>query len=274
MTYVASLGGAFFLITADLAVGVAADSLVAARATEASPGAFAAAPGPAPSPLAEVPGRVASLTAQAGDGAVLLSWRAPTGSAPPAFGYVVTASPEIGRLPVAGTATTITGLADGTTYVFFVQAAGALELGDAVASAPVTPSAQPALPEAPQGWRPVDRLRSEDGRLDTGVGLYYTLAQRVPAWEAVLDVRMRMVSYYFDGHNPGVFTPLLSESIGSVIDYWDGSGALHRFRVVAIRSWDVAWDEPPPVSGSVIAQFQTCRTLDGSVDWIYDAVAA
>ena len=117
-------------------------------------------------------------------------------------------------------------------------------------------------------------LRSEDGLIETSVGYYTSLQQTVPAWEAVLDLRMKMLPYYFDGHNPGVFTPLLSEHAGSVIDYWDGGGSLHRFRIIAVRSWDRYQGEPPPVSGSVVAQFQTCRVSDGSVDWIYDAVAA
>ena len=123
--------------------------------------------------------------------------------------------------------------------------------------------------------RPLTRyLRSEDGAISTSVGYYSSLQDSVPSWEAVLDLRMRLVPYYFDGHNPGVFTPLLSEHVGSVIDYWDGTGRFHGFRIVAVRSWDRYQMEPPPVSGSVVAQFQTCRTSDGSVDWIYDAVAA
>lgn len=133
------------------------------------------------------------------------------------------------------------------------------------------PAAKPTIP-APRG----DWLRSEDGRISVAVGVYDdpTGSQAVPEGMAVLDLAMRSVPYYFDGHNPGVFTPLLGESAGSVFDYWDGRGTLHRFRIVAVRSWLRASGEPPPVSGRVVAQFQTCRTLDGSVDWIYDAVAA
>ena len=136
------------------------------------------------------------------------------------------------------------------------------------------PATGPAAPVQTSAPRLTNYLRSEDGYMATSVGYYYSLQQTVPAWEAVLDLRMKMVPYYFDGHNPGVFTPLLSEHIGSVIDYRDGSGALHKFRVIAVRSWDRYQGEPPPVSGSVAAQFQTCRTSDGSVDWIYDTVAA
>ena len=121
---------------------------------------------------------------------------------------------------------------------------------------------------------PTNYLQSADGRIATAVGVYYSLRDAVPQWEAVLDLRMKMVQYYFDGHNPGIFTPLLDEQVGSVLDYWDGSGTRHLFRVIAIRSWQRMSGEPPPVAADVVAQFQTCRTADGTVDWIYDAVAA
>ena len=119
-------------------------------------------------------------------------------------------------------------------------------------------------------------LASDDGRSSVYVGVYNdpTGQAPVPHGYAVLDLAMREVPWYFDGHNPGVFTPLLNEGVGSRLDYWDGHGTLHKFRIIAVRSWQRLAGEPPPVSGAVVAQFQTCRTLDGSVDWIYDAVAA
>jgi hypothetical protein len=79
---------------------------------------------------------------------------------------------------------------------------------------------------------------------------------------------------YFVGHNPGVFTPLLSETVGSVITWWDSSGVAHRLRVVASRTWMRDDGVPPMVSGAVVAQFQTCLVLDGSKDLILDAVPA
>jgi hypothetical protein len=137
--------------------------------------------------------------------------------------------------------------------------------------APTTPSAAPAPAEPPPtaNW-----LRSEDGRMSVYVGIYNdpTGQAPVPHGYAVLDLAMSGVRWYFDGHNPGVFTPLLGEGDGSVLDYWDGGGRVHRLRIVAVRSWQRSAGEPPPVSGAVVAQLQTCRTLDGSVDWIYDAV--
>jgi hypothetical protein len=119
-------------------------------------------------------------------------------------------------------------------------------------------------------------LRAEDGSISVAVGTYNdpTGNAVVPSGEAVLDLAMRDVPWYFDGHNPGVFTPLLNEGAGSYFDYWDGTGREHRFKIVAVRSWYRDWNEPPPVTPLVVAQFQTCKTLDGSWDYIYDAVAA
>ena len=144
----------------------------------------------------------------------------------------------------------------------------------AVSKPAAPPVAAPVAAPAPQ--RITDWLRAEDGRFAVGVGVYDdpTGQAPVPHTIAVLDLAIHDVNWYFDGHNPGVFTPLLSEGQGSVLDYWDNSGALHRLRIVSVRSWSRYAGAPPPVSGAVVAQFQTCRYLDGSVDWIFDAVAA
>ena len=149
-----------------------------------------------------------------------------------------------------------------------------------------TPVPAPAKPKAAVGVlataaittsHPIyNWLRSEDGRISVAVGVYNdpTGQAPVPSGEAVLDLAMRMVPWYFDGHNPGVFTPLLGEGAGSYLDYWDGSGREHRFRIVAVRTWYRSSGEPPPVTPLVVAQFQTCKVADGSIDYIYDAVAA
>jgi len=149
------------------------------------------------------------------------------------------------------------------------------------------PAPAPAKPQATVGvlstaatsarQHPVyNWLRAEDGSISVAVGIYSdpTGNAPVPEGEAVLDTVMRDVPWYFDGHNPGVFTPLLNEGVGSYFDYWDGAGRQHRFKIVAVRSWYRMNGEPPPVTPLVVAQFQTCKTLDGSYDWIYDLVAA
>jgi hypothetical protein len=143
---------------------------------------------------------------------------------------------------------------------------------------PATPVPTPrptAAPPPPPPPAPRSRLVSADGRLDTGVGVYSdcsgatALSHAYAAIDTCVGGRT-----YFVGHNPGVFTPLMSETVGSVITWWDGGGTAHRLRVVARRDWMRADGAPPVVSGAVVAQFQTCVVADGSEDLILDAVAA
>jgi hypothetical protein len=77
---------------------------------------------------------------------------------------------------------------------------------------------------------------------------------------------------YFVGHNPGVFTPLFSLGVGSVITWFDGAGTAHHLRVVAVETW-VHTSGLPALVGGASVQFQTCITSDGSIDRILDAVA-
>jgi hypothetical protein len=136
-----------------------------------------------------------------------------------------------------------------------------------------TPAAPPAPPPPPA--TPHSRLLSDDGRLDTGVGVYSDCRGTTEVSHAVAAVDTCIGGRtYFVGHNPGVFTPLLSETVGSVVTWWDGNGTAHRLRIVARRDWMRDDGVPPMVSGAVVAQFQTCLVADGSRDLILDAVAA
>jgi hypothetical protein len=139
-----------------------------------------------------------------------------------------------------------------------------------------TPAA-PAPPPPPVAPPPPPRshLHSDDGRLDTAVGVYSDCSGNTALThvEAAVDTCVGGRTY-FVGHNPGVFTPLLSESVGALITWWDGGGTAHRLRVVAVRNWLRADGVPPKVSPDVVAQFQTCLVTDGSRDVIVDAVAA
>jgi hypothetical protein len=144
----------------------------------------------------------------------------------------------------------------------------------AVAQRPATPepTAPPRTP-APVVLR--NHLHSADGRLDTAVGVYSDCSGGTALTHAAAAIDTCVTQdTYFVGHNPGVFTPLLSESVGSLITWWDGSGQAHVLRVVAVRSWLRANGVPPLVSAAVVAQFQTCEVSDGSKDWIYDVVSA
>ena len=129
----------------------------------------------------------------------------------------------------------------------------------------------PTAPPAP----PRNRLVSRDGRLNTGVTTYSDCSGNTPLTHssAAIDTCVTDVTY-FVGHNPGVFTPLFSETVGSIITWYDGAGHAHPLRVVATRNWYRADGVPPPVSGAVVAQFQTCEVSDGSKDLILDAVPA
>jgi hypothetical protein len=128
---------------------------------------------------------------------------------------------------------------------------------------------------APAPGGPVNLLTSADGTLHTAVGVYSdcTGAAPVPADMAAVDTCIHGRTY-FVGHNQGVFTPLMHMGPGSVLTWYDARGAVHRFRVVAVR--DTPGGARPLVTTSrrVDAQFQTCALADGSVDRILDAVAA
>lgn len=138
-----------------------------------------------------------------------------------------------------------------------------------------TVAATPPPPARPPAATVRSRLVSADGRLDTAVGVYgdcsgaTELAHAVAAVDTCVGDRT-----YFVGHNPGVFTPLMSETVGSVVTWYDGAGVAHPLRIVARRDWMRAGGVPPMVSGDVVAQFQTCLVADGSEDLILDAVPA
>jgi hypothetical protein len=128
---------------------------------------------------------------------------------------------------------------------------------------------------APAPGGPRNLLTSADGTLNTAVGVYSDCsgATAVPTDMAAVDTCVRGRTY-FVGHNQGVFTPLMHMDVGSVITWYDGRGAVHHYRVVAVR--DAAGGAHPLTTTThrVAAQFQTCAVADGSVDRILDAVAA
>ena len=116
-------------------------------------------------------------------------------------------------------------------------------------------------------------LRSEDGAINTYVGTYGDCSGQAALTHAsaAIDTCVPGVNYFI-GHNPGVFTPLIDAHVGTRLDYYDAQGTLHRYRVVSVRPWARDAGVPPPALKNVVAQFQTCITLDGSLDQILDAV--
>jgi hypothetical protein len=143
--------------------------------------------------------------------------------------------------------------------------------------AAATPAPQPstsssqrlATAPSPPAYR--NRLISADGSVNTGVGVYSDCSGNTPLvrYQAAIDTCIGGVTYFL-GHNPGVFTGLLNESVGSTITYWDGNGTAHTLRIIARRQWVAANGLVRPVGGARY-EFQTCLTPSGSVDWIFDA---
>jgi predicted phage tail protein len=101
---------------------------------------------------ATIPGTVVSITPMPGDGAVLLTWNAPTTD-----GGSVVSSYNIERSldglnwivvvsGVVGTSTTISNLTNGTAYWFRVSAVNAVGSGGASAPVVTVPAARPGAP--------------------------------------------------------------------------------------------------------------------------------
>jgi hypothetical protein len=141
----------------------------------------------------------------------------------------------------------------------------------------VTPARLPGLASAATSG-PRNLLLSADGSLDTPVTVYddcsgqSELTHDAAAIDTCVGGRT-----YFVGHNAGVFTPLLSLHAGDVITWYDGAGAAHRLRIVAVRdNWLRDDGVPPLTTSAVVAQFQTCESAypDGSHDRVLDAVPA
>ncbi len=119
-----------------------------------------------------------------------------------------------------------------------------------------------------------NRLVSSDGALDVALGVYNDCegATPLPA-TAVINVCVHGRTYFM-GHNPGVFTPLMSLRAGSVLTWYDGTGQTHRFRVTAVHDDNGFKGVRPWAAPGIAAQFRTCLRPDGSVVRVLDAVSA
>jgi hypothetical protein len=99
-----------------------------------------------PTPGATAPGAPQSVTATAGDKSVKLAWTAPASNGGSAVtGYSVTRTPGniITNYPATVLGATYSGLTNGTTYTFTVNASNAFGVGPGTASNPVTPQVAP-----------------------------------------------------------------------------------------------------------------------------------
>jgi hypothetical protein len=166
--------------------------------------------------------------------------------------------------------------------------AAAPDVAPVVAQAPVTtPSVMVqalavshpvAVPVAPAAPLLRNMLISDNGSLSTGVGTYSDCSGRTELTHAVAAIDTCVAGpTYFVGHNPGVFTPLMSMSIGDVITWYDRNGGVHPMRIVSIRDgYASAGGAPRPTQAGVVAQFQTCEPYSpsGAYDRIVDLAAA
>ena len=106
-----------------------------------------ALPAQAVYPIEEPPGPPRNVVAVAGDGTAVVAWQVPdsTGSDYPIWSYRVTSVPPSSGCPLVlqpgPRSCEVTGLANGTSYIFFVSAGNIAGYGQAAASNPVTPQA-------------------------------------------------------------------------------------------------------------------------------------
>jgi hypothetical protein len=122
-----------FTVTATNSIGTSAPSAPSSYVTPFAP---------------TVPQPPANVTAIPGNGQASVSWTAPWDGRSPITGYTVTSSPG-GVIATAGpsaTSVAVSGLANGTTYIFTVVASNAV--GPSAASAPSN-AVTPGTPSAP-----------------------------------------------------------------------------------------------------------------------------
>jgi len=115
-----------------------------------------------------VPGAPTAVSGTAGDHTATVTWTAPSAGADPVTDYVLQYSSNGGTswttvdTGATDTSATVTGLTDGTGYIFQVQAVNDIGGGPFSASSPtITPSGPPAAPT-------IDSVTPTDGGLDVG----------------------------------------------------------------------------------------------------------
>ena len=114
------------------------------------------------------PGAPTGVSAAAGDAQATVSFTAPTfeGVPPNITGYLATSNP--GGFTATGSASplTVTGLTNGTSYTFSVQATNGVQYGPAGTSGGVSPAAPAALFGGGRGASPIGAGTSEISRVE------------------------------------------------------------------------------------------------------------
>ncbi len=126
---------------------------------------------------------------------------------------------------------------------------------------------QPSATPTPAPPAPLDNRLIGAG-IDTAVTDYSdcTAAAPVPRNEAAIYTCVTWDTYFL-GHNPGVFTPLLSAQDGTTITYYDSAGAAHQYVIEGYVDVARPGTAPQPPAGTV-AQFQACiSTTEVRVYW-------
>jgi hypothetical protein len=188
--------------------------------------------------MPSLPGAPTDVTAVAGNGQVSLTWKAPasTGGAPIST-YIIARSSDGGRgwtlvdsvnlgtrLPNA-TSATVTGLANGTAYVFRVAAVNIAGMGlPSEPSAPVTPDIAATTPGAPTG------LFGKAGNVQA------SLTWMAPSSSGSGPIIDYIVQYGISGGSTWTtFNRAASTATGTTVTGLT-KGMMYAFRVAAVNS--------------------------------------
>jgi fibronectin type 3 domain-containing protein len=173
---------------------------------------------------ATTPGAPTLVSATAGDTSAVLTWNAPASDGGSAItGYTATAMPGGAICTSTGTACTITGLTNGTTYSITVRARNAVGTGPASNALSVTPKVPGDPPSAP--LNPTTSPNLPEGIL---VG-----------WSAPSSSGTHAITAYriYRGTSPGTATYLAT--VGNVLSYMDTAvtnGGLYYYQVAAVNA--------------------------------------
>ncbi|MCY4669152.1 MAG: fibronectin type III domain-containing protein, partial [Rhodococcus sp.] len=172
-----------------------------------------------PMAAVEAPGAPTNLTATGGDEQVMLSWEAPADGGEPTgyqyqYGTGNLMSDWMPETPQTGMTATVTGLINGTTYMFKVRAVNAAGPGPATDAVTATPGEPLALPGVPRN------LEAEPGNAEVTL-----------TWEAPSDGGA-VASYEYDMAASGDWMPAGTGLMKTVENLTNGTPYVFRVRAV------------------------------------------